>query len=143
VENEEIELTEEQIEEKRAARKAELAKAELKQRIKDLQAIDELEILHGDNNIAVLRVKYVPGLPTLVAVRAPKDVETKRFRARVKSGDKDQQTAAVAEVGETCLVYPSREEFAQLAKVRTNLSVDAGSSALDLSVSAKDAEGKA
>lgn len=120
-----------------------LSEQEQEQEIADLEAINELEIQHGDSNISVLRVPFSPGLPVLLAVRTPKEPEVKRFRARVKSEDKDQQTAAAAEIGEACLVYPSREVFAQLAKIRTNLPVDAGTSALKLSVASKDAEGKA
>lgn len=131
------------VEERRAARKAQLADAEKAQRELDLEAIDALEVQHGDSNIAVLRVPYADGFPVLVAVRTPKEPEVKRFRARVKSDDKDQHTAACAEVGESCVVYPARDVFAQLAKQRPNLTVDAGLAALNLSRASKDAEGKA
>jgi hypothetical protein len=129
-------------EEKRALRKAELAKLEEVQRQIDLEAIDDLEVQHGDSNIAVLRVPHTPNLPVLVAVRAPRDPPGKRFRARVKSEDKDQAVAAAQELGESCVVYPARDVLAQLVKARPNLLIDCGTKALSLVVAKSADEGK-
>jgi hypothetical protein len=70
-------------EEKRALRKAELAKLEEVQRQIDLEAIDDLEVQHGDSNIAVLRVPHTPNLPVLVAGGAPRAPAGERVSARV------------------------------------------------------------
>jgi hypothetical protein len=137
-----IEARKAAIEEKRAARKAELSADESEQHVTDLEAIDALEVQHGDSNVHVLRVPFTPGLPVLVAVRAPKPPEVKRFRARVKSEDKDQAIHAAEELGESCVIYPDRETFAQLLKERPNLNVDCGTKALSLVVAKSDSEGK-
>lgn len=133
-----------EINARRAARKQLQAQAATEQKVKDLEALDELEIKHGDENIAALDVQYVSGLPTIVAVRTPKSVEMKRYRARVKGADKNPELAvqAAVELAKVCLVYPDGETFARMAEARPNLEVDAGALALNLCISARQAEGK-
>jgi hypothetical protein len=130
------------IEAKRGARKSDVDSREDEQYVTDLESVDALEVEHGDRNVAVLRVNYVEGLPVLVAVRAPRDPEVKRFRARVKSEDKDQAVAAAQELGESCVVYPARDVLAQLVKARPNLLIDCGTKALSLVVAKSADEGK-
>ena len=130
------------IEAKRGARKSDVDSREDEQYVTDLEAVDALEVEHGDRNVAVLRVNYVEGLPVLVAVRAPRDPEVKRFRARVKSEDKDQAVAAAQELGESCVIYPARDVLAQIAKARGNLLIDCGTKALSLVVAKSADEGK-
>lgn len=130
------------IEAKRGARKSDVDSREDEQYVTDLEAVDALEVEHGDRNVAVLRVNYVEGLPVLVAVRAPRDPEVKRFRARVKSEDKDQAVAAAQELGESCVIYPARDVLAQIVKARGNLLIDCGTKALSLVVAKSADEGK-
>ena len=130
------------IEAKRGARKSDVDSREDEQYVTDLEAVDALEVEHGDRNVAVLRVNYVEGLPVLVAVRAPRDPEVKRVRARVKSEDKDQAVAAAQELGESCVIYPARDVLAQIAKARGNLLIDCGTKALSLVVAKSADEGK-
>jgi hypothetical protein len=139
---EQEEVKEPTREEKRAARKTELAEREEEQRQIDLACIDDIEVQFGDSNISVLRVPFTPNLPVLVAVRAPKGPEVKRFRARVKSDDKDQAIAAAEELGESCRVYPNKEVFEELSKLRGNLKVDCGTKALKMVVAKSADEGK-
>lgn len=131
-----------EIEERRAARNALVTSSEEEQYVNDLEAVDAIEAERGPRNVAVLRVNYVEGLPVLVAVRAPTEHEVKRYRARVKSEDKDQAIAGAAEIGDCCVVYPTKEQFAKLLKARPNLAVDCGTQALKLVVARSDSEGK-
>lgn len=130
------------VEARRAERKAALKAQEQEQRVVDLEAIDVIEETRGDGNVKVLSVPYVPGLPVLIAVRTPLEVEVKRFRSKAKSEDKEHAMHAVAELGETCIVYPDREVAKAIAKARPNLMMNAGNAAIELSLAASDAEGK-
>lgn len=129
---------------RRAARKAAQSQAAAAQKVTDLEALDELEIKHGDENVAALDVQYVSGLPTVVAVRTPKPAELKRYRARVKGADKNPELAVqgAIELAKTCLVYPDSETFARMAEARPNLEIDAGTLALNLCISARETEKK-
>src|SRR5689334_5561321 len=117
-------MTLEEIEAARAARKAANADAGKAQLAVDLAAINELEIKHGDENIASDVVAYSPDLPCMWAVRTPTDAEVKRFRARVKPG-KDGITgdgiAAAIELGSACRVYPDAEAYRKLLAARPGI----------------------
>jgi hypothetical protein len=130
------------VEERRAARKANLSDEEKAQYELDLEAVDALEQEHGDSNVHVLRVPYTPGLPVLVAVRAPRDPEVKRFRAKASGDDVLKKVEASAELGESCRLYPDKDVFDQLVKARPNLKIDCGVKALGLVVAKSADEGK-
>lgn len=133
------------IEAKRNARKAETDAAADDQRATDLEAIDALETEHGDSNVAVLRVPFTAGLPTLVAVRCPAPVELKRFRALVKppkDGKPVDYVPPTEQLASTCLVYPDKETFAKLCEARPGLHMQLGTSALKLGTAEEDAQGK-
>jgi hypothetical protein len=136
----------EEIEAKRAARKASLDTAAEDAKASDLEAIDELEQEHGDSNVKVIHVPYTAGLPTCVAVRTPKPAEAKRYRARVKTqpGSKHAPDYVVAaeELAETCLVYPTKELYERLVEARPGLATQVGLKALELSTGVEEAEGK-
>jgi hypothetical protein len=101
----------EQIEAERAARKAELATQRAEQRATDLEALNALEIEHGDGAVVALDLsRFVPGLPTCAIVKAPEVNYYKRFTQKVVSASerkasKDSQVA-VEEFGRACWVYP-------------------------------------
>lgn len=135
----------EKIEARRAERKAADARAAEEQRATDLEAIDALEVEHGDSNIDTLRVPFTPGLPTLVACRCPSSPEMKRFRSRVKptKGDKPvDYVAPTEELALTCLVYPDRETFEKVCEARPGLMMQVGTAALKLGTAEADAAGK-
>jgi hypothetical protein len=132
-------------EERRAARKAEARKAFEAQRVLDLDAIDALEIEHGDSSVGVINVPYADGLPTCAAVRCPKPAEMKRYRARIKpKHEKDQPdtVAAAEEIAATCLIYPDKDVFASLCLARPGLGAQLGAKAVGLALGSDDAEGK-
>ncbi len=68
------------IESRRAARKADLETARLVQLAIDLEALDAAEIQYGDSNIGRLDIPFTPDLPTICLVRTPNPAEMKRYR---------------------------------------------------------------
>lgn len=130
---------------KRAERKAAANPARDAQRVVDLNAVNDLEIEHGDSNVGVINVPYSDGLPTCAAVRAPKPAELKRFRVRVTpkhEKDRPDTAAASEELAATCVIYPDAETYARLCIARPGLAVQLGSKAVDLATGKAEAEGK-
>jgi hypothetical protein len=135
----------EALEDRRNARKAAEQQAYETRLVEDLEKIDELEIEHGDSNVAVVRVPYTPGLPAAVAARCPKPAEIKRMRAQLKpkhEKDRPDQEAAVEQVARGCLIYPDVETFAALCIARPGLSTQLGKEAIKLAVGNEESEGK-
>ncbi len=139
-----------EIEARRAARgAAEQAEADT-QRAIDLEAIEALEAEHGYSGVSAVRVKYVEGLPTMIAVRTPRPAEMKRFRDSVTPRKHPRtgvdQTpnygAATEQLGAACLNYPSPEVFAELCEKRPGAAVGAGSEALKLAATEDEDAGK-
>ena len=126
----------------REQRKADLKKAEQEQYERDLEAIDDLEVLHGDSNIGVRRVAYTPGLPVLLAVRTPKPAEVKRYRSRIKPQDLESATAAAIELQSVCRVYPDDATFAKVLAARPGVDAQLGAKAVELATAASESEGK-
>jgi hypothetical protein len=135
----------EEIEARRAARKAGLQEPRDEQRAADLEAVDALEIEHGDSNVATLEVPFTPGLPTLLAARCPKPIELKRYRDTVKTkkdGTPGDPIGAAIMVGGVCRVYPDAETFAKVLEARPGVDVQLGLAALKLASAKAEDEGK-
>lgn len=130
-----------EVEKKRQDRKLILAKQRDEQYAKDLEAIDALEVEHGDTNIAILEVPFTLGMPVLAAVRTPTDPETKRYRSRVQAKNADT-AAASEEVGMSCVVYPTGDVLEALLQARPGVRVQLGTSALGLATATAKAEEK-
>lgn len=119
-------------EQARAARKDALAKQAATQRAIDLDAIDALEVEHGDANVAISEIAYEPGLPVLAAVRRTNSAELKRYQSRIANDPKATSSAA-AEVGLSCIIYPPEgEQRAALLEARPALTVGLGVLSLGL-----------
>lgn len=105
----------EEIEARRAARKAGHAAAREEQYAIDLEALDALEVEHGDDSVARLDVeRYVKGHPTFVVLRAPRHDEYKRFcdlvaRASDK-GSTDARRDAQDMLAHSVWVYPKESD---------------------------------
>ena len=103
----------EEIEARRAARKAESSKARDAQYEKDLEAFEALEIEHGDGCVARLSVRgFVPGLPTFAVVKSPGGTSFyKRYTDMVRRAQKNTQAIGAAQdmLADSCLVYPADE----------------------------------
>jgi len=133
------------------ARRAELReaneRARAEQELKDLAAIEDLEILHGVANIATVRVNFSPGLPALVAVRCPEPPEMKRYHDTIKpskKGDIGDPLAAAGQLGRACLVYPERDDPMRdaLFTQRPGVDTDLGNEAHKLVAIKAEDEGK-
>lgn len=137
------------VQERRAARQADLKAQEDAQRAKDLEAVDALEVEHGDSCVAFVTVQYQPGLPTGAAVRAPHPAEVKRYRdlVRPKPGRGGQMVhpdpcGPAEQIADACRLYPDAETYVQLTELRSGLRVSLGLAALDLVAGREEAEGK-
>ncbi len=121
------------IEEARAKRKAERAKAQRAQYATDLEHLDLLEQERGDGAVTSLSVDR-DGFPTLVIVRCPTEPEVKRFRTQTRPvGDKTPDPTIPAEtVGSMCLLYPDKDTFAKMCVAVPGLHAQAGAAALEL-----------
>lgn len=134
-----------EIEAKRAARKAELQAARDAQKAIDLEAIDALEVEHGDSNIATLEIPFSPDLPVMLAVRTPKPAELKRYRDRVKAkkdGTPGDPLMAAQEIAAVCIVYPSKDVYAAVLEKRNGIDAQLGVLAVGLCAGKAEAEGK-
>jgi len=119
----------EEIEAERAARKAALAAQRLEQLATDLQALNDLEIQHGDGKIVRVDIgRYVPGLPTMVIMRLPKPVEFKRYTDMIAArGDAPgEQLNPSIMLAESCRLYPAEKEDYERVKAEfTGLHINA------------------
>lgn len=141
-----------EIEKRRADRRAAEAEAAEVQEVADLTAIDALEERYGDSNVAVMTIAYVAGLPTKCACRAPAPAELKRYRDQVrprreqKGGRErpaDVDYVAPAEMlAVTTLVYPSEDVFEKMCLARPGLAAQLGLQAVNLASAREEDEGK-
>src|SRR4051812_18130236 len=99
----------EEIEARRAQRKADAEKGRAAQYEKDLEAVDALETEHGYVLDISLRVaNFAPGVPSLVGVRAPSELEYKRFFQSInRAGNADAKMQAHEQLAKTCWAYPA------------------------------------
>ena len=132
------------IEQERAERKEALAKQKAEQQVADLARLNELEIEHGDESVATVRLgRYVPGIATLAVVRCLRPAELKRYRDRVKKENADNARAA-EEAGMSALLYPEKGSdlwqatFAAVPGITARLGV----AAVYLAAGLEQAEGK-
>lgn len=135
-----------EIQERRAKRKAEAAKAEAEQYAKDLEALDKAEVDHGDGAVSSVRIPFRAGYPVLVIVKAPEKAFLKRYRSRVKIKDGTFDAGANAEAAEelapSCLVYPEKATFDELCGFYSGLAAQVGSEAIKLASGKAADEGK-
>jgi hypothetical protein len=107
-----------EIEARRAARQAKLAVAKEEQYALDLEALDALEVEHGDGAVARLDPeRYVEGLPTFVVLKTPSGAQYKRFCDQLAKQAKDSGKArqdAQDLLAKSCWVYPKQEEQAAM-----------------------------
>lgn len=132
-------------EQRRAERKAEARKAYEVQRAKDLDAITDLEVEHGDSNVGVINVPFTEGLPTAVACKCPSPALVKRFRDRVKpkkDGHQPDAVFAAEEIAGACRIFPDAETYAALCQARPGLAAQLGAKAIELATGRDESEGK-
>ncbi len=108
------------IEARRAARKATGDKERKEQLAKDLEALDALEVQHGDGRVARLTVQFfTPGLPTMVIVSTPSDGHFTRYRQQIrKAGQNVEAKGAAADMlASVCVAYPDEDTYNRMRKV--------------------------
>lgn len=131
-----------EIEARRAERKKNTESKQLVQKAVDMAALEQLEIEHGEDNLAILEIpQFTPDCVTLVVARCPTTPEIKRYRYRAsdRTGKRNEtitgdRVAAAEELGESCLKYPSREEFDKVCDARPGLKAQLGALAVTLVV---------
>lgn len=136
-------------EDKRAARKAKLAEQRDEQKAIDTEAIDELEMQHGDERVKAIDVPFHLGHVAKIACRCPDSIELKVYRDRVKpkrgrngADLPPDLVAAAEEIGTLCLIYPNPEKFAALLELTPGLLVQLGREAVALAVGDEENEKK-
>ena len=132
----------EDIQAKRAARKAAAATAREAQYEKDLEALDAAEEAHGDDRVTVLDLPaHVPGLPTLVIVKTPESKYFKRFRDMARKR-RDEPGAAVDLLAGFCVEYPSEEIYKKVCDAFPGTHDCVGAAAVKLAEAKDTAAGK-
>ena len=134
-----------EIEARRAQRKAQARAIVEEQRVRDIEALDSLEVEHGDHNVAAVELSYpVPGAPTLCVVRCPKPTELKRWQDRVKprKGKDPDNARAIEELAGPCTLYPDADTLKALLTERYGLKAQLGLAALRLHDAQVEEQGK-
>ena len=107
----------------------------------DLEAIDALEVEHGDSNVAVLKVGHTPGVSVLAAVRCPTSAETKMYHSLLKAKKPDADAAA-RQLARLCQIYPPKgDERDRQHEARPALAMLLGVAASNLSAAVRLEEG--
>ena len=126
----------EEIEKRRAERKAARQKASAEQYAKDIVEVDRLEEEHGDDRVAVLKMpSFVPGLPTVVVVKTPSKPHMNRFRemAQKRANDKVAIGEAAAMLATTCIAFPAdKDVYARMCEEWPAIHDNAGVEAIRL-----------
>ncbi len=136
-----------EIEARRAARKAAADESRAIQYAKDLEAIDALEAENpswGMLDISLRVTNFVPGVPCLVGVRSPNELEYKRFFQSInRAGNADAKMMAHEQLAKTCWVYPENDD-ARKAMTSSNpgLIAGVGNLAIKLAELKSEEEGK-
>lgn len=131
------------VEERRLHRREQLRQQRDAQYARDLEALDAAELEHGASRVTQIELPFVPGLPTMVIVRAPKAVEYKRYRDMTRNatqgfGVNGQKTGNAADLlADVCVIYPEAKIYAEVKEAVPGVHDNAFQAAHQL------AEGKA
>ena len=133
-----------EIEARRAARKAALAAQRDEQYAKDLEALDGLEVKHGDGGVTSVETpSYSAGLPTMAVVRAPSKSEYDRFRDQiVRSKGGPAQIQAQDMLADVCVAYPDKETYKRMREAFPGIHVSVSVAAVKLADGKIAEEGK-
>lgn len=135
-----------ELEAKRAARLEALAAEETSQHIRDLEAREELEDVHGPT-AAVKVSKFVKGFPTRAFVKTPTSAQYKRYLAQVGKAVEKKNTAAQREAHDllalSCWVYPIEQKDREaMLEAFPGLLTTLGAAATVLAEGRQEEEGK-
>lgn len=134
----------EEIEERRAARKAAAKVARDEQYAKDLEALDALEVEHGDGKVSVCELPaHTPGLPTMVVVRCPDPKVHKRFTDMVHKAQKHGDYGPASNLlADACVAYPDAATYTKVREVCPGIHASVAERAVKLSQAKAVDEGK-
>lgn len=109
----------EQIEAKRAKRKADKEAARETQYVEDLKAVDAYEEANDCELDLAVRIPletWRPGMPTLVGVKAPAASEYKRFQQLTRDAKENEKKKheAIEQIGRVAWAYPADEDAKKL-----------------------------
>ncbi len=98
----------EEIEARRAARRAATDEKRTEQEEKDLEAIEALEVKNDEPLKTMSAAGFVPGLPVRVGFKAPSAEYYKRFCQQVRRAGSNLEARGSAQdlLGASCWVYP-------------------------------------
>ena len=102
----------EEIEQRRAARRAKNDDDRKAQEALDLEAIDALEAADGMPLHTMTANGYKPGVAVKIAFRAPSAIEYKRYKDLVNRAGKDrpdERVKAQEQLAACCMVYPAAD----------------------------------
>ncbi len=135
----------EELEERRAARRAEREKAEREQYATDLAALEGLEDEHG--KIAAVKVAYTKGQPTRAFLKTPTGAQYRRYvdqisKAVEKSNLRSQRDAQEL-LARSVWVYPKEEkDRAMMLEAFPGLLTSIAIAAANLAEGKAEEEGK-
>lgn len=136
--------TVDELERELAALKDEHVAATRAQRKTDLAEVVALTKSLGAGNVRVVDFEYIPGLPTLVVYGTPKKPEIRRYRDRMREGEKpgEKSVEAAEELGMLVARYPERKVFEAMCEARPAFKAQVGQLALGLALGKSKDEGK-
>jgi hypothetical protein len=136
----------EEIQAARAARKAVGSAAREEQLAKDLEALDALELEHGDDRVVSLELPaHIPGLPTIIVGRCPSKDYFKKFQDMVRraKGDLVRIGPATDQLADVCLAYPDAETYKQVREAFPAIHDQLATAAAELARAKDSAAGNA
>ena len=137
--------TVEEIELARAERRAALEEQRLAQHALDLEALNNLEIEHGESSLVRVKPKrFIPGQPTFVVLRLANPVEFKRYSDMVngRGGAAGDTMAAAVALCDVCLLYPSKDVFRGICQRVATMPIDCAVATLKAGEGVAIEEGK-
>lgn len=131
------------IEARRAARKAATELAREEQRVKDMEALDSLEIEHGDGRVVAIDLGFFdPGLPTFVVARMPAPIERKRYEDMCVRKTDGAALEAAKMLASVCVVYPDKDTYEKVKERCTGIHTTVALEAIQLGAGKRREEGK-
>ena len=136
----------EELEKLRAERREAATKQRDEQHAKDLEALLELEDLHGFDALRRLNTThFVPGIPTFAVIKSPGGSAVyKRYTDKVRKAQKQAQLigAAQEELGISCLVYPTGEAAKAMIEAFPGMPISIAVAAINMVELQDDVEKK-
>lgn len=119
-----------EIEARRAARKDSIEQQRKLQLVKDLEALDRLEVEHGDAAIVRIDIpRWQPGLPTMALYRLPTKAENKRYEDTIARGPDNKRSVRAVKAGHdlatVAQIYPERATYRKMCEALAGLHLNA------------------